>query len=142
MASRILSKVLSLSRRGAAVLIVLALAVGSPAVCAGWMPTPEDRMACCTGEGTCPMHAAETARHDSEHALSQADADRCCAASERDDSAPAPLNLTLAAAAPLAVDPIPIVMPDISARGDLWRTSVPIPATRIPRHLLFSVLLV
>jgi hypothetical protein len=141
-ASRILSKVLSLSRRGASVLIVLALAVASPAVCAGWMPMPEDRMACCTGEGTCPMHPAETARHDSEHALSQADADRCCAASERDDSAPAPLNLTPAAAAPLAIDPIPIVMADISARADLWRTSVPIPATRIPRHLLFSVLLV
>lgn len=141
-ASRILDEVLDLCRRASAVLIVLTLAVGSPAVCAGWMATPEARMACCTDEGTCPMHTAKTARHDASHALSQAEADLCCAASERDDSAPAPLKLAAAASAPIALEPLSVVMPENAGRADLWRTSVPIPPARIPRHLLFSVLLV
>lgn len=131
----------TLRRRLPAVLLAIALAVGQSGVCAGWMATPEARMACCLDEA-CPMHALPPNESDATHSLTQADADRCCAASEQDESAqsPSPLPLAIPFAEIQFLDPV--VLQDAAARAEAWRTSVPLPAARIPRHLALSVLLV
>jgi hypothetical protein len=44
-----------LFRRTAALVVVLTLGAAGWAECAGWQATPEARMACCSGNGDCPM---------------------------------------------------------------------------------------
>ena len=99
------------SRRLSAVLLTLALAAGQAGVCAGWMPTPEERMACCSDDGPCPMHKSESEDGPTRD-VTQAEADRCCAASEHEDSTPsqsyAGFFLTLA----VALSPIPALLPE------------------------------
>ena len=133
----------TLIRRAVALLAVLALAPVSPALCAGWAPTPEARMACCA-DGLCPMHQSEPAEpaDAAHHGLTQAQADSCCAASEPDD--PAPSQSPVPVATPLAVvstPATPVVLQPVAA-GDAWRTLVPVPIAHVPRHVLLSVFLV
>ena len=126
----------------AAVLATLALLAGSPAVCAGWLPTPEARMACCTDDEHCPMQAAAAGEHGAAHAVSQADADRCCAAAEREDAAPSSTpSLPSAALAPVAA-PLAFSAIDLETAHDAWRPAARLPAAHVPRHLLLSVLIV
>jgi hypothetical protein len=129
-------------RRSAAALVVLALAAGGPAVCAGWMPTPEARMACCSDERPCPMHTSESDQDGSTRLVTQAEADRCCATSEQDDSVPSSSNISLAVSLALAPSPVAVLLPDGAVRADAWRTPVPILVTRVPKHLLLSVFLI
>ena len=131
-----------LAQRLSAVLLCLGLVAGNPAVCAGWLATPEARMACCTGDGPCPMHKSDSDDQSAKRVISQAEADRCCASSERDESAPSTPSFVLGVdLAPLA-SPVPFVVPDIGSAIGAWRTVVPIPATHVSKHLLLSVLLV
>src|SRR5204863_3606149 len=74
------TSVVRLSRRLAAVAAVLTLCAGNLAVCAGWQATPEERMTCCQDEATCPMHKSESRGAGSKRAISQVQADSCCAA--------------------------------------------------------------
>lgn len=134
--------VLSFSRRFSAVLLALALATGPAGVCAGWMSTPEARMACCSDGNTCPMHESESRHHGSKRAVTQADADRCCAASEQDESAPSPPSLGFAVPLDLVLNATRLLIPEPQPRAEIWRASVPIPAARVPKHLLLSVFLV
>lgn len=87
----------------------------------------------------CPMHQ----QHGSGNAtVSQADADRCCASSERGDSTPAgslfASSLTLA----VLVSPLPTLMrvPFVAhaTRAELAAA----PLSPVPKHLLFSTFLV
>jgi hypothetical protein len=133
--------VLTFSRRFSAVVIVLALSAGSPAVCAGWMQTAEERMACCMDESSCPMHKADASQHHASRVITQADADRCCATSERDDPAPTPSTIKVDTSRARAIMPIPAVTPVTAPGASRWRASPPPPA-RVPRHLLFSILIV
>src|SRR5687767_13879136 len=78
--------VATLSRRMFALTLMLSLAAGNLAVCEGWAPTPEARMACCENETACPMHKSDSTEPQPHRAMSQAQADSCCAASEGDSS--------------------------------------------------------
>jgi hypothetical protein len=119
------------------------LIAGNAAVCAGWMPTPEARMACCAEDGACPMHKGESQGRGSHHGLSQVDADNCCASSERENSSPS--TPTFVAAIPLAVlgpaTVLPISVPPLVLSDD-WRTVLPTPTTLVPKHVLLSVFIV
>src|SRR5215207_7796516 len=82
----ILGAVMNWLRRLSTLAVVLALGAGNAAVCAGWLPTPEARMACCAEGGGCPMHKGESSRSGSFRVITQAQADSCCASSERESS--------------------------------------------------------
>ena len=133
---------LSFSRRLSAVLLALALAAGQAGVCAGWMATPEARMACCSDDGPCPMHKSDSEDDDSKRVVSQAEADRCCAASEQDDSAPSPTGPAFSVPLALALSPVPALLPEPEPHPDIWRAAVPVPTAHVPKHLLLSVFLV
>jgi hypothetical protein len=136
-----LSAVLIRSRQIAALLLILVLATGNAALCAGWMATPEARMACCSESGACPMHAAD--RHSSSDSpVTQAEADRCCAASETDDAAPSAPVLVLSISLAVEQSPVPFAAPAATLRPIRWRSTAPALASRLPRHLLLSVFLV
>ena len=133
---------MSFTRRIVAALLTLVLAAGQASVCAGWMPTPEARMACCSDDGPCPMHKSDSEDDESKRVVSQAEADRCCAASEQDDSAPSPTGPAFFVTLAVALSPVSALIPDPQAAVELWRASVPIPTTHVPKHLLLSVFLV
>lgn len=129
------------SKRLSVVLLTLALAAGQAGVCAGWMATPQARMACCSDDGPCPMHKSES-EDGPTRVVSQAEADRCCAASEHEDSTPSQSNAAFFVTLAVALSPIPGLLPAPEAHADIWRASVPIPASHVPKHLLLSVFLV
>jgi hypothetical protein len=129
-------------RRASALAAVLALVAGNVALCAGWGATPEARMACCT-DGDCPMHNGESSNSDSEHVITQAQADTCCALSERqpsNQSAPS-FGSVISNAVLGAGVVIPAPVPALVA-SDAWRTVAPVPIALVPRHVLLSVFLV
>jgi hypothetical protein len=105
------------------------------------MATPEARMACCSDDGPCPMHKSEF-EDGPTRVVTQAEADRCCAASEHEDSTPSQSNAAFFVTLAIAVSPIPGLLPAPEAHADIWRASVPIPASHVPKHLLLSVFLV
>jgi hypothetical protein len=135
--------VIRFNRRLSAVVLSLALLSGNGALCAGWAPTPEARMACCSDEGACPMHRASSHSAGAHHAPTQAQADNCCVSSERDSSRPS--NPIVAATVSSAVlGPGTALPPNVPALvlSDKWRIVAPIPSTPVPKHLLLSVFLV
>jgi hypothetical protein len=134
--------VLRFGNRLSVVFLALALAAGQAGVCAGWMPTPEARMACCSGDGPCPMHKSDSEDDGSKRVVSQAEADRCCAASERDDSAPSPTGPAFSVTLPIALSPVSSLILEPEPHPDIWRASVPIPTTHVPKHVMLSVFLV
>ena len=135
--------VLSLRTRFLAVLLTLALAAGQSGVCAGWLPTPEARMACCADEAECPMHKGDSHRSGSQRVLTQVQADSCCASSEGNKSNQStPSFVTAITAAVLGVGVVlPANVPAL-VLSDGWRTSAPIPIAAVPKHVLLSVFLV
>lgn len=133
---------LRFGNRLAVVFLTLALAAGQAGVCAGWLPTPEARMACCSEDGPCPMHKSDSEDDGSRRVSSQAEADRCCAASERDDSTPSPTAPGFSLTLPLVLRAVPSLLPEPEPHSDVWRASVPIPTAHVPRHVLLSVFLV
>jgi hypothetical protein len=133
--------VIGTMRRMASVLCVLALGISALAPCAGWLRTPEARVACCEQDGGCAMHAA---RHqNSPHArVTQMEADGCCASSETDDSTPSAPSYAATVTPAVLATAIPSIVVDAAAYVDAWRALVPVPATPVAKHLLFSVFLV
>jgi hypothetical protein len=134
--------VLRFGNRLAVVFLTFSLVAGQAGVCPGWMPTPEARMACCSEDGPCPRHKSDSEDDGSNRVVSQAEADRCCAASERDDSAPSPTGLAFSVTLPLALSPVPSLLPEPEPYLNTWRASVPIPSAHVPKHVLLSVFLV
>jgi len=130
------------SRRLAAIAAVLTLCVGNIALCAGWQATPEARMACCRNEATCPMHKSESQHSGTRHIVSQAQADNCCAGSERTHSTTT--NPTFVPTGIVAL--APATMPDVTSSNvpalEDWRALVPLRVSPVPKHLLLSVFLV
>ena len=135
--------VVRLVQRLAALALTFGLMAGNAAICAGWMPTPEARMACCADGGECPMHKGDSHRSGSERVLTQAQADSCCASSERENSNQSnPSFVTAITAAVLGVGVVlPANVPAL-VLSDAWRTSAPIPIAPVPKHVLLSVFLV
>jgi hypothetical protein len=122
--------------------LVFALVVGNLAVCTGWEATPEARMACCSNAGTCPMHKADSHHATSKRAVSQREADNCCAASERGGSTPTSSSFASSLLLTLVATPAPTLVPTSPLHVDTWRALVPRAVSATPRHLLLSVLLV
>jgi hypothetical protein len=135
--------VLKLVHRLCGVALSLALAAGNGAACSGWAPTADDRMACCTEESECPMHKGGSHSTSSDHPLTQAQADACCAASERHNSnQPDTAFVSAISSAVLGTGIVlPASVPALVLR-DGWRTGSPIPIAPVPRHVLLSVFLV
>jgi hypothetical protein len=135
--------VLRLFRRLSALVLALALTSGHAAVCAGWLATPEARMACCTDGSDCPMHGGDSHDAGAEQVLTQAQADSCCAAGEgRTSSQSHPSFVTAITAMVLGDGTIlPASVPAL-VLTDAWRTSAPLPLRPIPKHLLLTVFLV
>jgi hypothetical protein len=129
-------------RRLAAIATVLTLCVGNLAVCAGWQATAEARMACCQDESTCPTHKSDSHHSAVKHAVTQAQADDCCAGSERGDSATTTATFALSAVVTFTAVILPVVADSNAQALQDWRAFVPLPPPPIPRHLLLSVLLV
>jgi hypothetical protein len=121
---------------------VLALVAGNVAECAGWAATPEARMACCA-DSDCPMHKGESSNSASKRVITQAQADSCCAASERHQSESSnPTAVAAISAAPLGVGVVlPPVVPTLLLT-DGWRTEAPVHSPPVARHVLLSVFLV
>ena len=136
-------EVVRLVQRLAALALTFGLMAGNAAICAGWMPTPEARMACCADGGECPMHKGDSHRSGSERVLTQAQADSCCASSEGQNSNQSnPSFVTAITAAVLGVGVVlPANVPAL-VLSDAWRTSAPIPIAPVPKHVLLSVFLV
>jgi hypothetical protein len=111
-------------------------------VCAGWLATPEARMACCADGQTCPMHKSDADDTASARVISQAEADSCCAASEKDSSAPSPSTFVLNVSLAIVPSPVHMVVAATAVQPDAWRTLTPLPTTHVPKHLLLSVFLV
>lgn len=75
--------------------------------------------------------------------VTQAQADGCCAASEREhsnQSNPTPLVVISSAVLGAGVV-VPAVAPAL-VMSDTWRTVTPIPIAPVPKHVLLSVFLV
>ena len=139
----ILREVRILIRRLSAVILAMGLLAGNAAVCAGWLATPEARMACCSEGHQCPMHKGDSQSSGSGRVLTQAQADSCCASSERKNSDQS--NPSFATAITAAVLGVGIVLPasvPALVLSDAWRTSAPIPIAPVPKHVLLSVFLV
>jgi hypothetical protein len=98
-------------------------------------------MACCA-DASCPMHK-DSDSSGSARVVTQAQADSCCAASEREDSSqPSPAFVAAISAAVLGTASVlPASVPAL-VLSDGWRTTVPIPTAPIPKHVLLSVFLV
>jgi hypothetical protein len=140
--SSILTDVVRLVQRLAALALTFALMAGNAAICAGWLPTPEARMACCADGAECPMHHGDSHSSGSQRVLTQAQADSCCASSEgRNSSQSGPTFVAITAAVLGAGIVLPASVPAL-VLSDAWRTSVPIPFAPVPKHVLLSVFLV
>lgn len=129
--------------RLSALAVSLVLLAGNLAVCAGWAATPEARMACCVDGDTCPMHKGESHHSHSAQVITQAQADTCCAASERDQSSQSsPAFVVAFSSAPLDLGVV--LQPPAPARvlRDSWRAFAPSPVAAVPKHVLLSVFLV
>ena len=139
----ILKGVLTAIRRLVALLLAVFVSAGNAAICAGWAPAPEARMECCSGDAPCPMHKGESRSQQSPHSISQAQADSCCALSERDSSNQSnPTNVASISSAVLGTGTVlPALVPAL-VLSDGWRTVAPILSPPVPRHLLLSVFLV
>ena len=133
---------LRLVHRLAAVALTFGLMAGNAGVCAGWLPTPEARMACCADGVECSMHG-DSHRSGAHRVLTQAQADSCCAAGEgqkSDQSTPSVVAPITAAVLGVGVV-LPANVPAL-VLSDAWRTSAPIPLGPVPKHVLLSVFLV
>jgi hypothetical protein len=132
-----------LAQRLAALALTFALVAGNAAICAGWMPTPEARMACCADGAECPMHKGDSHRSGSERVPTQAQADSCCASSEgksSNQSNPtfvAAITATVLGGGTVLAANVPALV-----LSDGWRTSAPTPVAAVPKHILLSVFLV
>lgn len=132
------------TRRLVALVVSVLVSSGNAAICEGWAPTPEARMACCADGTACPMHDAES--HGGSHsdgAMTQAQADSCCASSERDHSnQSSPTFVVVISSAVLGPGVVvPVTVPAL-VLSDAWRASAPLPTTPIPKYVLLSVFLV
>jgi len=88
------------------------------------------------------MHSAEAQHADGSVAVSQSEADSCCAASEQDDATKSPAAFVPIISLAVVAAPVPVVVPQTAARTDAWRVFVPLPGAHVPRHLFLSVFLI
>jgi hypothetical protein len=135
--------VVSFARRFAVLALTFGLVAGNAPMCAGWLATPEARMACCADESECPMHKGDSQSSPSHRVVTQAQADSCCAAAEGQNSnQSSPSCVTAITVAVLGVGVVLPAHAPALVVSNAWRTSVPIPIAQRPKHVLLSVFLV
>ncbi|HEU4694623.1 MAG TPA: hypothetical protein VFS23_39925 [Vicinamibacterales bacterium] len=125
--------------RSVAAILIAVLTAGPVGLCAGWQVTAEERMACCIEGVACPMHTSARDHAEGKRAITQAEADGCCAASEGDTSSSAKASIVISPALPQQTILLPAAN---SSRLLIPRDPAPDRATAVPRHLLNSVFLV
>lgn len=75
--------------------------------------------------------------------VTQAEADRCCAASEHEDSTPSPSDASSVVTLAVALSPVRALLAEPDPHPDIRRAAVlPAPPSHVPKHLLLSVFLV
>jgi hypothetical protein len=131
-------------RRLAALAAILAISVGNAALCAGWEAAPEVRMACCAADAVCPMHQPDSHHHGSIGGVTQAQAqaDSCCAASGRTESASATSVFVLSDTITATPVPHPAVLTGITPSARRWHALVPLLRWPMPEYVRPSILLV
>ena len=130
---------LPLIRHLVAVLSVLAFASSGWAQCAGWETAADARRACCTN-GQCPMHRSGGEESTGRIAISQAQADSCCASAERSDSTPSTSSNVAGFPVAVVTPQIPALGPDVAVFRAL--SAPPADVSPVPKHLLLSVFLI
>lgn len=129
--------------RAAALMLALILGVAGWAECAGWQSTPQARMACCKLAASCPMQHAPESGSSARQALTQSQADRCCAASEESGSTPSAPTFFISLHAALVTSPsIAASVPALPVPLDPCRADIPLPAGHVSKHVLLSVFLI
>ncbi len=89
------------------------------------------------------MHKDHSDESGSRRLITQAQADACCAASEREQSNSSnPTAVTATSAAVLGVGVVVPATTPALVLTDGWRTDAPIHSPPVPRHILLSVFLV
>lgn len=121
--------------------LIVFLSAGNTGLCAGWEATAEARMECCV-EGSCPMHSSSEHGSDSTRAITQVDADRCCAASESPNPTPTSPIFALALPPATLVQQLFAVAAPFAPAFDAAREPVPLASIPVPKHLLLSVFLI
>ena len=122
--------------------VIAATVAGDVRLCAGWHSTPEARMDCCQDESDCPMHSDQTLPAAHSTAVSQAQADACCATSEQGSSRSTSQVTALQQPALLvSIAGAPTVVPMPAASGDS-RQPLASNSPPIARYLLLSVIIV
>jgi hypothetical protein len=132
-----------LVRRTVALAVAITLGAAGWAECAGWQATPEARMACCSNSGDCPMHGSTESGAGSERVVTQAQADSCCAASDRNDSTPSPGAFSISLSVALMTSSLTTLAPIAAPPSfETWRALAPLPVGQVPKHVLLSVFLI
>jgi hypothetical protein len=134
------TNVVAPSRRLSAAFLTLTVLLGNAGVCAGWMPSAQARMACCTDEAQCPMHKRGSSPRAHHHDVSQEAADACCTMSEGEPAHSSPVFTVVIPSAVLRVETVLPAETPARALRDAWREPVPLGST--PKYVLFSVFLV
>lgn len=99
-------------------------------------------MACCSEDAGCPMHKDDSGSPGPSRTLTQAQADACCASSEREPNQSGPTVIVAISNTVLGSGSVlPATVPTL-VLSDRWRISAPLPAAPVPKHVLLSVFLV
>jgi len=88
------------------------------------------------------MHKSDSHRSGVKHSVTQAQADDCCAVSERGHSSTTSSTFVLSAASALTPAIVLVVVPSMVPALQGWRAFIPLPVAHVPKHLLLSVFLV
>jgi hypothetical protein len=121
-------------------LVLAIMAAGNVAVCAGWENSAEARMACCENNESCPMHKGDTGNLVRSQSISQTEADRCCAGSERHEAATSPGAFVAIEALPIVADWFAVTVESFDFTRPAWDT--PPPRGHTSRQVLLSVFLI
>jgi len=132
------------SSRGSALLLTLALTAGDAALCTGWFPTPDVRMACCADDQPCPMHAPEAEGAASAHHKTQStpEDEDCCILSGHPDAVPAASTTAVSASHGVVSGTDSRPQAPAPVLAGLARTFAWPPGPHVSRHVLLSVFLV
>ena len=89
------------------------------------------------------MHESDSPELGAQPGLTQAQADSCCASSERDNSDQSVPTFVAMISAPVHGAAI-LLTPSVPALllRERWRVVAPVPTGPVPKHLLLSVFLV
>jgi hypothetical protein len=88
------------------------------------------------------MHSSPEHGSDSTGAITQGDADRCCAASESPNPTPSSPIFVLALPPATLVQQLFAAAPSFTLAFDAAREPVPLASIPVPKHLLLSVFLI